>query len=50
MKPLTLETVTLRAARPKFCALSNARLASIGIAMPSWQDALRRYVDDLTAR
>jgi dTDP-4-dehydrorhamnose reductase len=50
IKPLTLETVTLRAARPKFCALSNARLASIGIAMPSWQDGLRRYVDDLTAR
>jgi dTDP-4-dehydrorhamnose reductase len=48
MKPLTLETVTLRAPRPKFCALSNARLASIGIAMPSWQDGLRRYVDDLT--
>ena len=48
MKPLTLETVTLRAARPRFCALSNARLASIGIAMPSWQDGLRRYIADLT--
>ena len=48
MKPLTLETVSLRAARPRFCALSNARLASIGIAMPSWQDGLRRYIADLT--
>ena len=47
MKPLTLESVSLRAARPKFCALSNARLASIGIAMPRWQDGLRRYIDDL---
>lgn len=50
MKPLTLESVLLRAARPKFCALSNARLASIGIAMPTWQDGLRRYVEDLMAR
>jgi dTDP-4-dehydrorhamnose reductase len=47
MKPLTLETVALRAARPKFCALSNARLAALGIAMPTWQDALKRYVEDL---
>jgi dTDP-4-dehydrorhamnose reductase len=50
LRPLTLETVSLRARRPKYCALSNARLASLGIAMPSWQDALRRYLDDLNAR
>jgi dTDP-4-dehydrorhamnose reductase len=29
---------------PKFAALSNAKLAASGIAMPTWQDALRRYV------
>jgi dTDP-4-dehydrorhamnose reductase len=36
--------VKLRAIRPQYCALSNAKLASIGIAMPPWQDALARYI------
>jgi dTDP-4-dehydrorhamnose reductase len=39
--------VKLPAARPQFCALSNARLASAGIQMPSWQDALARYLRSL---
>jgi dTDP-4-dehydrorhamnose reductase len=43
-RPLTLETVTMKARRPRFCALSPARLAAAGIAMPSWQDALARYL------
>ena len=38
--PISVADVELRAARPKFCALSNAKLASVGIAMPTWQDAL----------
>jgi dTDP-4-dehydrorhamnose reductase len=50
VQPLTLETASLRAARPRFCALSNARLASLGISMPPWQDAVRRYLDDLNGR
>ncbi|MGB2716327.1 MAG: dTDP-4-dehydrorhamnose reductase [Vicinamibacterales bacterium] len=44
MRPVTLETADLRAPRPRYCALSNAKLASIGIAMPTWQDALARYL------
>jgi dTDP-4-dehydrorhamnose reductase len=36
--------VTLRAKRPRYCALSNAKLAAQGIAMPSWQDALARHL------
>jgi dTDP-4-dehydrorhamnose reductase len=36
--------VTLRAERPKFCALSNAKLVATGIEMPTWQDALKRYL------
>lgn len=44
--PLTLETVKARAARPKFCAMSPARLASLGVVMPTWQDALGRYLRD----
>jgi len=47
VKPLTLESVSLRAPRPRYCALSNAKLASLGIVMPSWQDALRRYLEIL---
>jgi dTDP-4-dehydrorhamnose reductase len=35
----------LKTPRPRFAALSNAKLTSVGIAMPTWQDALRRYVD-----
>lgn len=42
--PLTLETAALVAKRPRYCALSNAKLAAAGIVMPSWQDALRRYL------
>lgn len=44
MQPVTLETAGLRAPRPRYCALSNAKLASIGIVMPTWQDALARYL------
>jgi len=42
--PLTLATANLRAPRPRYCALSPARLAAAGIVMPSWQDALGRYL------
>lgn len=34
----------LAAPRPPFAALSNAKLALAGIEMPTWQDALARYV------
>ena len=33
-------TVPHKAVRPKFCALSNARLRSTGVEMPRWQSAL----------
>jgi dTDP-4-dehydrorhamnose reductase len=42
--PVSSDAVKLRARRPRYCALSNEKLASAGIAMPSWQDALARYV------
>jgi dTDP-4-dehydrorhamnose reductase len=38
-----MDEVGLTTPRPKFAALSNARLRNAGIAMPSWQDALARY-------
>jgi dTDP-4-dehydrorhamnose reductase len=46
MKPLTLETAALIAPRPRYCALSPAKLAAAGIVMPAWQDALGRYLSD----
>lgn len=36
---------TLKAGRPKYCALSNQRLATAGFRMPDWQDALGRWLN-----
>ena len=44
LKPLSVHDVKLRAARPQFAALSNRKLARAGFAMPSWQDAIGRYL------
>ena len=41
--------VLLRAPRPRCAALSNAKLCGAGIAMPTWQDALARYVEERAA-
>ena len=45
LKPITLESAKLRAHRPKYSALSNARLAAAGVTMPDWRDALRRALE-----
>ena len=42
--PVLMSALPLKTPRPRFAALSNAKLASLGIDMPSWQDALARYV------
>ena len=42
--PVRMADVHLRASRPQYCALSNQKLRAAGIAMPSWQDALRRFL------
>ena len=44
MRPLTLESAKLSAPRPRYCALSPAKLAAAGIVMPAWQDALKRFL------
>jgi dTDP-4-dehydrorhamnose reductase len=36
--------VSLRAARPRYCVLSNGKLGRAGVTMPSWQDALARML------
>jgi dTDP-4-dehydrorhamnose reductase len=44
IQAITLETVTFKAPRPKYCALDNGKLAAAGIEMPTWRDALRRHL------
>jgi dTDP-4-dehydrorhamnose reductase len=44
LTPVRMSDLQLRAARPLYCVLSNAKLRDAGIDMPSWQDALARYV------
>jgi dTDP-4-dehydrorhamnose reductase len=43
-RPVTLQTVTLRARRPRYCAMDNSKLRAVGYAMPPWQDALSEYL------
>jgi dTDP-4-dehydrorhamnose reductase len=40
----TTGQVKLRAERPRYCALDNGKLAAAGFPMPSWQDALGRWL------
>jgi dTDP-4-dehydrorhamnose reductase len=44
LTPTRMADVRLRAVRPQYCALSNAKLRAAGVDMPSWQDALGRYI------
>ena len=42
--PVRMADMKLRAERPMYCVLSNAKLATLGITMPAWQDAVARYL------
>jgi dTDP-4-dehydrorhamnose reductase len=42
LTPVRMADMRLRASRPQYCALSNDKLRSVGIDMPTWQDALAR--------
>ena len=44
---VAMADVPMRAPRPQYCALSNARLSALGVQMPAWQDALARHVRSL---
>src|SRR5258706_15999465 len=44
LKPMTTSDARFAAARPRFCALSNRKLAAAGFEMPAWQDALQRWL------
>ncbi len=41
---MRMSEASLRARRPLYCVLSNAKLASVGVPMPTWQDAIGRYL------
>ena len=45
--PVRMADMKLRASRPMYCVLSNSKLSQLGIPMPSWQDAIRRYADSV---
>ena len=44
IEPVRAADLKTVARRPRFCALSNQKLASVGITMPSWQSAISRHV------
>ena len=44
LEPVPFASVSLKAKRPQYCALSNAKLRAAGVEMPEWRDALRRYL------
>jgi dTDP-4-dehydrorhamnose reductase len=44
-KTMTMGEAKLKAARPKYCALDNGKLAAAGFTMPPWQDAIRRWLE-----
>jgi dTDP-4-dehydrorhamnose reductase len=41
---ITMAELKMKAPRPRYCALDNAKLAAAGFPMPPWQDALRRWL------
>jgi len=43
LTPISVAAVPMRAPRPQFAALANDKLHRI-VAIPTWQDALRRYL------
>jgi dTDP-4-dehydrorhamnose reductase len=44
VRPITTAEMRRPAARPAYAVLSNQRLASAGIALPPWRDALDRFI------
>ena len=48
--PVSMAERSLKATRPAFCALSNAKLSRVGIALPHWHNAVKRYAASLTER
>jgi dTDP-4-dehydrorhamnose reductase len=46
VRPVSSQQMARPAPRPAYSVLSATRLQSLGIEMPSWRDALRRYLEE----
>jgi dTDP-4-dehydrorhamnose reductase len=46
VRPVSSQQMARPAPRPAYSVLSPARLQALGIGMPSWQDALQRYLEE----
>lgn len=46
LKPIKTSDLVYKAKRPMFSALENKKLASFGLKMPDWRDALKRYLSE----
>jgi dTDP-4-dehydrorhamnose reductase len=44
LERLTMDQLTLKAARPRYCALGIRKLTAAGFAMPTWQASLREWL------
>ena len=44
LHPMTMDQVKMTASRPRFCALSTDKIAAAGFPMPTWQDAVARWL------
>jgi dTDP-4-dehydrorhamnose reductase len=44
IEPVAFQSVPMKAKRPQYCALSNAKLRAAGVPMPEWKDALGRHL------
>ena len=50
IRGITLDELNPRPPRPRFCALSNRKLAADGVEMPHWRDAVARYARTIRRR
>jgi dTDP-4-dehydrorhamnose reductase len=46
IEDIRMSDAGLKAPRPLFAALSNRKIIDVGVTMPTWQDALYRYVNE----
>jgi dTDP-4-dehydrorhamnose reductase len=46
VRPVSSEQMARPAPRPAYSVLSPTRLQALGIEMPSWRDALKRYLEE----
>jgi dTDP-4-dehydrorhamnose reductase len=42
--PITVDQMPLKAPRPRYCALATGKLAAAGFPMPTWRDAMQRWL------